>query len=178
MTTVSVRGGWFGIAERGSWLGLAAVALLALSNCAAPPPPPPPPTVVKLQLQTTSDANGVAGAVGAPLVIRVYQLASGSAFQGAEFFPLYKADAATLGPDLIKKDEVLMAPSSTKAMTLTPPDAVHTLGVFAAYGSYAGAIWRVVGDIPAHQTTNVTVTADSVGLKMVAVPVPVKPASP
>jgi type VI secretion system protein VasD len=151
---------------------LAAFALLLLASCAGPPPPPPP-TIVNVRASATSDINVTSDGQGAPVVTRIYQLASKTAFDGAEFFPLYKADAATLGPDLIKKDEFLLVPGSTKTVTLMPVDAVHHVGVFGAFRDFQNVNWRAFADIPSHQTTAVTVTVDRAGIKLVA-----KPASP
>jgi type VI secretion system protein VasD len=154
---------------------LAAFALLLLESCSGPPPPPPP-TIVNVQVSVTADINLTADGQGAPVVTRIYQLASKTAFDGAEFFPLYKSDAATLGPDLIKKDEFLLLPGSTKSVTLTPADAVHGVGVFGAFRDFQNVTWRASADIPAHQTTAITITVDRAGIKLVAKPG--KPASP
>ena len=72
--------------------------LTAVAACSAPPKPPPP-TVVELTLTATPDANPSpsgqgAPTQGAPLVVRIYQLGSTSAFTGAEFFPLFNQDQA------------------------------------------------------------------------------------
>lgn len=157
-------------------LAAAFTLALALANCAPPPPPPVPPTIAHVQINTTSDLNSLPGAPGAPVALRVYQLASPDAFNGAEFYPLYNADKVALGADLLKKDEMVLTPSATKAMTLTPSDQVKTLAVFAAYAAFGTVIWRVSADVPAHQTTTFTVTASSAGLKLVATPG--KPAIP
>ena len=42
--------------------------------------------------------------VGAPVSVRVYQLAGREAFTGADFFRLYNADVLALGLDLVKKE--------------------------------------------------------------------------
>jgi type VI secretion system protein VasD len=120
---------------------------------------------VYVKLVATNDVNG-----SAPVAVRVYQLASKSGFEGAEFFPLYKSDAATLGPDLIKKDEVLLAPGTTKVLTLSPTDAVKAIGIFAAYANYQTATWRGDADVPAHETTTVTATIGASAVKVTAAP--------
>lgn len=151
-------------AALGIALGLGLTALLAA--CAAPPPPPPP-TQVALTLTATSDVNPSPGGTAAPVVLRVYQLASSSAFNGAEFFDMFNSDQATLKTDLIKRDDVTLAPGQTKTMVLSPTDQVKTLGVFAAYRDYVHATWRVTADIPPHKTTKITVQAGRTGLTIV-----------
>ena len=139
-----------------------------MASCGSPPPSPPPPTTVSLQISAAADANATPDGQGAPVAIRIYQLASKLGFEGAEFYRLYNADTATLGPDLIKKDELLVAPNTTKSLTLMPADTVHALGVFAAYSNFQTASWRAACDIPAHQITTGTGTADRTGIKLAA----------
>lgn len=154
-------------------LGLAAW----LSGCSAPPPPPPP-TVVNLTLITTDDVNPGPEGKGAPVALRVYQLTSSANFKAAEFFPLFNADGATLKTDLIHRDDMPMAPGQTKKQELTLNDPVKAIAVFGGYRDYQHATWRASADVPAHQTTNITVTAghDGITLKAETLP-PAKPAS-
>ncbi len=148
----------------------AAALLLLAAACAKDPPPPPPPTIVNVKVSGTAAVNATPNGVGAPVAIRVYQLGSSIAFDREEFFRIYKEDAATMGPDLLKKDEFLLIPGATKTLTLKPMDPVHNIGVFAAYGDFQHVIWRASTEIPAHKTTDITVTADKPGIKLEAAP--------
>jgi type VI secretion system protein VasD len=150
-----------------SLLTLAGASVI-LGGCSKPPPPPrpPPPTIISLQISATADVNATPESAGAPVVVRIYQLASRSSFESAEFFPLYHADAATLGPDLLKKDEFLLVPGGKKSLTLMPDAPVRAVGIFAAYADFQNVQWRAAADIPAHQTTEIKVTADRPGLKL------------
>lgn len=138
---------------------MAFAGILTLSGCGGPPPPPP--TIVELKITATSGVNPTQGGVGAPVVLRVYQLTSTAGFEKAEFFRLLNADTATLGTDLAKKDEYLLAPGASKTETLTIPDTVHALGVIAAYREFKDVVWRVTVPVPAHKTTPVLITAGS-----------------
>jgi type VI secretion system protein VasD len=140
-------------------------AVLILAACSKSPPPPPP-TIVSLQISAAADVNVTPEGAGAPVDIRIYQLASRSSFESAEFFPLYHSGATTLGPDLIKQDEFLIVPGSSKSLTLMPDPPVRAVGVFAAYADFQNVTWRAAADIPAHQTTKITVTADRTGIKL------------
>ncbi len=160
-----------------NWPGrLAAVVLLAaLAGCAAPPPPPPP-TLVNVTMTAAADANPTPTGQGAPVDLRIYQLGSQAGFSNAEFFPLYHQDATTLGADLVKRDDFILAPGQSKTVSLTPRDDVKAIGVFAGYRDFQHAAWRAAADIPAHQTTNLTITAghDGIALKTATLP-PQKP---
>ena len=144
--------------------GLAAMlAAAVVSGCAAPPPPPPP-TVLNVTIITTADNNPTTDNLGAPLALRLYQLGTTANFSGAEFFPLYKDDAAVLKSDLVKREDFLLPPSTTKTETIMPIDTVKSIGVFGAYRDITKAAWHVAVDIKAHATTNITVTAGRDGL--------------
>ncbi|HVB67443.1 MAG TPA: type VI secretion system lipoprotein TssJ [Acetobacteraceae bacterium] len=146
------------------WICKVAAFLLvaAVAGCGAPPPPPP--TVVVLQITATADANTGAGGAGAPIMLRVYQLAGTNAFDNADFFQIFNHDTATLGADLVHKDQFLLAPGSTKTVTLTPPDRATALGFFAAYGTLQSTTWRADSPIAAHKTTHLTVTVGRTAL--------------
>ena len=139
-------------------------AAAALQACAAPPPPPPPPTVAKLTIAASADANATAAGQGAPTIVRVYQLASPAGFEKAEFFRLLNSDSATLGQDLVKRDEHLLAPGATKEETVTIPDRVQALGVFAAYREFQSHTWRRTVPLPANKTTAVALSVTASGL--------------
>jgi type VI secretion system protein VasD len=156
------------VVNRESPRGLALALLLLAANCSGPPPPPPPPTLVKVELTAAMNANPTPEGQGAPVDTRIYQLASKSTFDGAEFFAIYKTDTATLGPDLIKKDQSLLVPGQAKSVSITPADTVTAIGIFAGYRDFQNAKWRASADIPAHQTTTLTVTLDNSGIKLVA----------
>jgi type VI secretion system protein VasD len=144
--------------------------LLTLAACSSPPPAPPPPTVADVQLTATGDSNPTTEGQGAPVAIRIYQLASKSRFEGAEFYNLFNGDVAALGADLIAKDELILIPGGNKSLKLMPTDAVHAIGLFAAFRDFSHATWRVDCDLPAHQTTAISVTAGRDGIKLVAAP--------
>ncbi len=146
----------------------------ALAGC-SPPPPPPPPTVINMTLSAGPGANPSTTGQGAPVALRVYQLASTSAFSGAEFFQIFNQDQATLGADLLKRDDLIVAPGTSKTLSLMPLDPVKAIGVFAAYRDYTTATWRATTPVEPHKTTLVTVTAGPAGITLVAKPAPSAP---
>jgi type VI secretion system protein VasD len=158
------------------WVYAAVARLVLLASLAAcggkPPPPPPPPTLVNLTLAASADSNPDAAGDAAPVLLRVYQLASPAAFSGAEFFRLYNSDAAALGPDLIKRDDYLLAPGKTKAVNLAPTAQVKAIGVFAAYRDFQHATWRALADVPPNRTTDLVVTAGRAAVLIAPAPSP------
>lgn len=146
------------------WLrGLFAAGLVAsLAACGGPPPPPP--TIVEFSMSADKNVNPDPAGQGAPVVLRVYQLASPSSFNNAEFFDLFNNDQAALKSDLIHRDDVPLAPGASAPLTLKPNDQVTAIGLFAGYRNWQQTTWRKVVPLPPHQTTTITVTAGASGL--------------
>ena len=139
---------------------------LLLAGCGGPPPPPP--TVVEAKVSAAADANGAA-----PVSLRIYQLVSPAGFEAAQFFPLFNGDAAVLKDDLVKRDDLLLAPGQSRSLTLSPPDRAKAIGVFGAYRDYEKVSWRGVAAIPPNATSVLSVTAGASGLS-----VKIEPAKP
>ncbi len=104
------------------------------------------------------------------MIVRVYQLSSAAGFEKAEFFRLLNNDTATLGADVVKKDEYLLPPGDTRTVRIEPPPSVKSLGVFAAYRDFGHVQWRGVAEIPEHKTTDVLVKADAKGIDVSSKP--------
>jgi len=141
--------------------------LALLSGCAAPPPPPPP-TVINLTLNATADTNPTTDNAGAPIAMRAYQLTSAANFNGAEFFQIFNADAATLKTDIVKREDFLLAPSASKTEKIMPDSTVKSLGIFAAYRSFQTVTWRGSADVVANKINNITVTLGHDGVTIVS----------
>ncbi len=119
---------------------------------------------VEVRLTAAAGANASASGQGAPVVVRIYQLGSTAAFDKAEFFRLLNADAATLGADLIAKDEVLVAPGATRQQSLVLTDKVRAIGLFAAFRDFPRKAWRLAVPVPAGSAATVPVAVTAAGL--------------
>lgn len=140
------------------WILAATAALAACS------PAPPPPTLVAVKATAEADANAGPDGRGAPVSIRIYQLASPAGFEGAQFFQLFNGDAATLKDDIVKRDDLLLAPGTSKDLPLAPTDKVKAIGVFGAFRDYENAAWHAVVTVPPHESSVLTVTATKAGV--------------
>lgn len=119
---------------------------------------------VEVRLTAAANANASASGQGAPVVVRIYQLGSTAAFERAEFFRLLNADAATLGADLVAKDEVIIAPGATKQQPLALTDKVRAIGLFAAFRDFPRKTWRLAIPVPAGSAATVPVAVTAAGL--------------
>ena len=150
------------------------VAML-VAGCASPPPPPPP-GVIELTLQAAADINPDASGQAAPVVVRVYHLASPEKFSVADFFSLFDNDKAALGPDLISRDEVSLTPGQTRTLTTPLEPKATIVGVVAAFRDIDHATWRASIAVPENGTTKLQANLTHLKVDLTK-PAPPKPAS-
>lgn len=120
-------------------LGLAAAGLW-LAGCASKPVVTP----VSITLTAGADANPDARGRASPLTVRVYALKSPGPFEGADFFSLFEKDQATLGAELVQREEMLLRPGESRKLELTLPADAKAIGVMAAFRDLDRARWREV----------------------------------
>ncbi len=150
----------------GRSIGAVAVWVLLLAGCGGgKPPPPPAPRVVAAIVTAAPDVNPAPNNTPQPVAVRIYQLQSPAGFEAAQFFALFNDDKAVLKGDLVKRDDLLLAPGQSKDLELHPDNGTHAIGVFAAFRDFEKLSWHVsVTDIPLHGTSTLSVTAGKTGL--------------
>ena len=130
------------------WLALLAVLIMAGCGKAPPPPlviaPPPKPVPAALTIAASADTNPDATGRPSPVVVRVYQLKGDTAFAGAEFFPLFDDDQKVLGPELISRDEYVLAPAEKRTVEVAVSDDARFVGAVAAFRDIRNSEWRVL----------------------------------
>jgi type VI secretion system protein VasD len=137
-----------GKAQQRLWLALVAVLIMAGCGKGPPPPlviaPPPKPVPAALTIAASADTNPDATGRPSPVVVRVYQLKGDVAFTGAEFFPLFDDDQKVLGPELISRDEYVLAPSEKRTVEVAVSDDTRFVGAVAAFRDIRNSEWRVL----------------------------------
>lgn len=138
-----------------------------------PPPPPPPPTQVRAQpvpvagtLSAAADLNPSPTQRPSPLVLRIYELRSDAAFNKADFIALYQSEQATLGADLVLKDEFVLAPGESRPYQRTLSIETRWLAVFGAYRNVERAVWRAITPVPAGKSLRLDIRAASQALSI------------
>ncbi len=159
----------FGLA---GFTALAATGLL-LAGCAAPPKPVVTP--VSITLVAGADANPDARGRASPLTVRVYALKSPGPFVGADFFSLFEKDQATLGAELVQREEVLLRPGESKKLDLVLPADAKAIGVMAAFRDLDHAHWREVRAVEPGKGQILTVGFGARLIKIDAKPGPTPP---
>jgi type VI secretion system protein VasD len=141
-----------------------------LGACAKDPPPPPPPGVIDLSIKASDDINPGPDGAAAPALVRVYQLASPVKFENADFFLLFEKEKDTLGPDLVGREEIAVAPGEIKTLNQPlKPNATH-VGVVAAFRDIDRASWRALVEVPPHGTTKLASGVEKLKIDLAALP--------
>jgi type VI secretion system protein VasD len=121
------------------------LCLVGAAGCSSPPPPPKPITTpVAMTLVAGADANPDARGRASPLTVRVYALKTSGAFESADFFSLFEKDQATLGAEMVQREEMLLRPGDSKKLEMTLAADIKAIGVMAAYRDLDRARWREV----------------------------------
>ncbi len=142
--------------RRLAWGALAATAL-ALAGCSSGPPKPVV-SDIQVTLVAGADVNPDTRKRASPVTVRVYALKSAAPFEAADFFSLFDKDTATLGGELVQREEALLRPGEQKAL---PPmkfgPEVKSIAVMAAFRDLERARWRAVHMIDIGKGTDLKV---------------------
>ena len=148
---------------------------LALGGCATPPPPL---VVSELQLSVVAgaDVNPDARNRASPVLVRIYALKSAAPFEAADFFSLFEKDTATLGGELVQREEFLLRPGEEKALPFKFGPEVKSIGVMVAFRDLERARWRDVHPIAIGKPAELKVrlTGSQIGLEHKLLPPPAK----
>jgi type VI secretion system protein VasD len=115
-------------------------------------------------LQAAADLNPSVNQRPSPLLIRVYELKSAAAFNQADFMSLYQSDQATLGADLLARDEFTLQPGESRPYSRTMAPETRAIGVFAAYRNLEKARWRVVVPVQPGKSVKLLIRADALAI--------------
>ena len=146
----------------------AAPAAAAPGGAPAPGGGPAPLRARTLQLDVAADAALNPDPTGrpSPLALRLLQLRSATAFSAAGFFALFDAEAATLGPELVAREELALLPGSeTRLQRVLAPETTH-LAVFAAFRDFDRARWRALLPLAASEPWRVRLRASGLAISL------------
>jgi type VI secretion system protein VasD len=149
----------------------AALLAVALAGCAKPPPPPPPPkppSTLLIRIAATAALNPDARTRPSPVVLRVYELKSTAQFESADFLSLYDKDQATLGADVVAREEMVLRPAEEKTISKPLNPDTKFVAAVAAFRELERARWR--GWVPVVENKNnlVVIDLDAYSLKTLA----------
>jgi len=124
-----------------------------LSACATKPVVTP----VTLTVAASADVNPDGRNRASPILVRVYALKSTGSFDSADFFSLFEKDQATLGGELVQREELLLKPGDSKPLQMKLSADVKAIAVMGAYRDLERARWRAVRLVEPGKPLNLTV---------------------
>lgn len=142
---------------RRTWLlGVAAGAVAILAGCSSTPPKP---VVSNIQVNTVAadDVNPDTRKRPSPVTIRLYALKSAAPFEAADFYSLFEKDSATLGAELVQREEMLLRPGEKKAIAFKLGPEVKAVAVMAAFRDLERSRWRAVHTVDVGKPTDLVV---------------------
>jgi type VI secretion system protein VasD len=102
-------------------------------------------------------------------VVRIYELKSIAAFNGADFFSLFDNEQATLSGELVGREEFQLQPAETRQYRRQLQPDTKFIGVVGAFRDLEQSRWRQAVPVPAKRSPTITI-----GLQARAVTVAVK----
>lgn len=139
---------------------------LALWGCAGTPTQ----TQVVGTLQASASINPSVKGRPSPLLVRVYELKSPTAFSNIDFVSLYQRDEIELGADLLGRDEFVLAPGETRAFAKTLASDARFIGIVGAFRDLEHARWRGVLPLQPGRRHEIVIQADELSVTATAKP--------
>jgi len=99
---------------------------------------------IDISIRTTKDVNLDAQGNPSPIVVRLYELSTAVEFRKADYAALFNDEQATLGKDLLRRDEYEIKPEQTRIIARKAKENTKYLGLLAAYHNTTNIKWRAV----------------------------------
>ena len=122
------------------------------------------PTSINAQIVASFEINPDANGRPSPLVVRIYELKSISAFNDADFFKLYDEEVATLGGDLLSREEFELTPGESREIIHNAHEQTRFFAVVAAYRNIDQASWRASKELKLNSKNSLIVKIDKQSL--------------
>lgn len=161
---------------------VAALFIVLLTSCTKDAPPPADATsratdasALALNFQAIAGLNPGASGQPAPVRVRIFELKNTANFTRADYFALVERASATLGPDLIDQDEVLLQPGQQLSVQRQLDPATRHVGIVVGYREIDQAQWRAVLDVVPGQRREYQISLDVRAVRTDAA-IPTRPA--
>ncbi|MBM3546284.1 MAG: type VI secretion system lipoprotein TssJ [Alphaproteobacteria bacterium] len=138
---------------------------------AAPPPSPavaPPPEGATLRLTVIASPliNPDLNQRPSPVLVRVYQLSNPDSFEASDFASLFEKDEATLGPAMLAKRELIIAPGGIQVVNADlKPDALF-VGAVVGYRNFEKATWKNLFPLAGKKANPVRVNVGALAVEL------------
>ena len=148
----------------------AAGTAAAAAAAAATPAAVLAPTVLAGSISAAANLNPSVSQRPSPLLVRLYELRANTAFVKADFTSLHQADVATLGTELVVRDEFMLMPGESRPYQRTLAADTRFIGVFGVYRDIERAVWRASAAVQPGRKQNLVIRADGLVLSLAIQP--------
>ena len=148
------------IFARRSFLMTSAAGLL-LAGCG-----PEEPTILTVTAQGMPGMNPGAGGSDRPVTLTILQLTGSGAFDAADYFAL-QDPASALGSDLVRSDQLVLAPGGRASRDITIQPTTSVIGVVGGFINPTGRTVRSKIAAPG-ASQGLLITVGSGGLSLAA----------
>jgi len=136
-------------------------ASLVLAACGAKPVLAPKPKVLTIDVLAAANLNPSASGRPSPVVVRIYELKAAAPFELADFIMLFDKDQATLGGDVVARDEFVLGPRESTAIRRDLTADSKFIAVMVAFRDLERAKWRAVVPVVAGQDNALSVRLEA-----------------
>jgi type VI secretion system protein VasD len=142
--------------QMANWMILLALPLLAfcLTACSTVNTPGAKrPVTLSLSVVASPSLNPDCRGRPSPVLVRLYELKSGTTFAKLDYLSLEGHDKTSLGQDLLASEELVIRPGQTTKLERRLNADTGAFGVFVGYRELGKANWRAIHALPAPQET-------------------------
>jgi type VI secretion system protein VasD len=134
--------------KHGKFSALALLGLALLQGCSSSGPKQVPPDPFSVVVQADAKANPDSYGRPSPTKVVFYELKSPVTFETADFFSLSQKDQATLGGDMLSREEFFLRPGDSKTLTRKGLPETTSLAVFVEFRDIDKSIWHATANVP------------------------------
>ncbi|WP_291295954.1 type VI secretion system lipoprotein TssJ [Elioraea sp.] len=120
----------------------------------------PPPPVVDLAITIGPAVNPGIDGRPLPVAVRLYLLTAAGKFESADVFALMEREQATLGAELIAREELTFTPGASRTITREADSRTRFLGVAVLFRDIDRAKWKTIQPVASTGTTRLRLVAD------------------
>jgi type VI secretion system protein VasD len=104
--------------------------------------------IVGLTVVASPRLNSTTDGEPRPVLMRIYQLREDNRLQNADFEQVWKDDKASLGDDVVMRDEIYVYPESRTNMRFVRNPEARFVAAAALYRGYQGKSWFLAFELP------------------------------
>lgn len=126
--------------------------LLVIAGCSSTPKPPVAQISLNVQPTINPYTDGISGPEPRPVIIRIYELKSQTAFSTADYHSLTSRYKEILDSDLLNSEEFQLSPGKKFKLDRTLHPDTRFIGVVSAFRDLEHARWRAMAALPPEES--------------------------